>query len=255
MPSPITPSQLQALIPTASGSTCDKLIRVLFTLPSRLVDWYQYVYNEDGTFTDAFKADLCSINCATVTGGGGSFAAPTLSWAGILADRVRLNWNAISGAAYYELMRSTTPNPLTAVLIKETTLLTFDDTTATPDTWYFYWIRARTATTLGSFSPYLEAYASASPPLGLSTPTIVTTTNIPDYVACSWAAIAGATTYEVRRNTSNNFAAATILGTTAQLFFADFGGGLGTSYYYFVRAFNSYVTPGPNSTGVIGVRT
>lgn len=252
MPSPVPPSEFQATLATTTGGTCDRLLRALFTFPSKFLSFYEYLFNEDGTLSDEFKTDLCAIDCAV--SGGVLITAPTLTVGAVVTGQVVLTWSATPGAAYYEVARATGINNVNeAVLIKGTTLLTYTDTTTVDDTWYFYFVRGRSATTVGSWSAYKPGYSSAAPPLALTAPTVSTTTNIPDYTSVSWSAIAGASSYQIRRNTANNFAAATILGTTNTLFYNDFSGGYNVSYYYFAMAVNALVNSA-GSTGVVGKR-
>lgn len=74
----------------------------------------------------------------------GSLSAPT----GVMAsdtkyrDKVRVEWDAIRGATLYRVFRGTTSNSATATDIGNTPANTFLDTTATPGTTFFYWIRA-----------------------------------------------------------------------------------------------------------------
>src|ERR1044071_9338390 len=57
-------------------------------------------------------------------------------------------------------------------------------------------------------------------------------------VGISWNAIAGANLYRIFRNTTNNFAAATAIGTTAEGTFFDTTATSGQTFFYWVRAEN-----------------
>lgn len=255
MPSPISPSLFQSLIPSAGGAICDKLLKALFTFPAKFHEFYAWMYNEDGSFTDAFKTDVCAIDCASLpnNGGGSALNAPVVTWNEYHATYVHLSWTSVAGAAYYEVVRSTTPNVLEGQVCGTTTLNTLDDTGLTVDTWYFYFVRARTATTLGAFSAAKLAWASASPFPASPAPTIFTTNN-PAYVQVHWVGVAGATSYEIRRNGVDNFSTATLIGTTPLLFYTDFSGTLAVPYYYYARPRNDAETY-TASAGVIGTRT
>lgn len=245
---PVTPSVFRSLIPSAAGAACDKFLRALFTFPSKFSAWYSFVYNEDGTFTDDFKATVCAIDCSAVDAGTGGLSAPTLTWAA--GSPVHMSWTSVPGAAYYELARSTSNNIATATLITATTLLNFDDSTVADATWYFYWVRAKTAAAVGPYSPVQMGGQNQTQ---LAAPTVTPTTNIVDHVYLSWATIAGAADYKVYRNTSDTLTAAVLLATTTGRFWNDFTGGLGVSYYYIVLAHNPYNT-GSKPTGVVGIR-
>jgi microcystin-dependent protein len=57
MASPVKPSDVQATIPSSTGSICDKL-QSLFSLATKMATWFSYKYNEDGTISDGYKDDL-----------------------------------------------------------------------------------------------------------------------------------------------------------------------------------------------------
>lgn len=73
-----------------------------------------------------------------------------------------------------------------------------------------------------------------------------------DRVLVSWSAGSGATSYDVRRNTSGNFGGSTVIGTTAGLSFDDTTAVSGTTYRYWVVSKNSTgssATPAGPDTG------
>lgn len=250
MPSPITPSDIKAQLVTASGATCDKFLRGLFSLPTKLYTWFAYVYNEDGSFTDEFKADLCSIDCAAVgTGGGGSgILAPSLTWTP--GTPPRLSWATVAGAAWYELARNTSNVLSESTLVATTTLNFIDDAGAASNTWYFYWVRGVSGSTVGAWS---AAQLGARSAYAVTTVTGLATSGTPDYVELTWTADPEATSYQIVRNTSNTTAGATVLGSVNVPFYHDFTGILSTSYYYFLKASNPY-NGGAFTTGVTGTR-
>lgn len=63
---------------------------------------------------------------------------------GAFADKVRIAWNASSGATHYMVYRNIVndPDSATALLAWWTTELSFDDTTAQAGQTYYYWVRA-----------------------------------------------------------------------------------------------------------------
>lgn len=262
MPNPIQPSSFQSLVPTASGSTCNKFQGVFVSFPTLFSQWYSYLFNEDGSFTTAFQTDLCAINCATlpVTPGpgpsGGPLGATTLTQTPS-NETVILSWPAIPGAIDYELARNTTPDLSSATLITTTVNLTFTDTTVSSDSYYYYWVQGRTPTSSGAFSPMLVAWASTGGTLTLPAPgsLAATTTGGSPSVKVTWAASRGASSYNVYRNTTNTNVGATLLGNSTTHYYSDYSGVVGTSYYYLVTATN-FATNGPtaNGSGVLGSR-
>lgn len=250
MPSPVTPSDIKAQLVTASGATCDKLLRALFTFPTKFYQWFSYVYKEDGTFTDEFKADLCAIDCTTLGGGGGSgLLAPSLTIT--LGATPHVAWNTVAGAAWYELARSTDNLLSEATLISTSTINFFDDGGTSASTWYYYWVRGVNATTQGDWSAAELGAQSNYAVTAAGSP--VASTGNSNYVEFTWDAVPEATSYQVVRNTSNTTAGATVLGTTTVPWFHDFNGVLSTAYYYFVRSYNPH-NSGSYSASALGSR-
>ncbi len=66
-------------------------------------------------------------------------------------------------------------------------------------------------------------------------------------VGITWDAVRGATSYRIFRNTVNDFASATSLGTTAANSFFDTTGVAGQTYFYWVRAENGSVVSSPSA--------
>jgi len=250
MPTPVTPSDIKAQLVTASGATCDKLLRALFTFPSKFYQWFSYVYNEDGTFTDEFKSDVCGIDCSTVGSGGGSgILAPSLTIT--FGATPHIAWNTVAGAAWYEVARSTDNLLTEADLVNTTTLNFFDDGGTSVSTYYYYWVRGVNATTRGDWSA-AELGAQSIYAVSAATSPTASTGNS-NYVEFTWDFVPEATNYEVIRNTANTTVGATTLGTTTVPWFHDFNGTLSTAYYYFVRAYNSHHA-GSYSASALGSR-
>lgn len=259
MPTPITPSTFAAQIPSSAGSVCDKFQKAFKGFPRSFSQWYSYVYNEDGTFTNEFKLDICGIDCAALAatgseaGSGTVLNVPAPVFANNQATQVHITWPSVPGAAYYEVARNTDDNLYGATFVGYTTDTLYDDLTVSASTYYFYWVRARSSTGLSSFSSTLITFTAPSGSLALATPVITASdATIPQYVACTWPAVPGATNYKVYRGGTNVFGASTLLYTTRQLFYNDFLGTPGTGYYYFVQAVNLFGTAA--SAGNLGSR-
>jgi microcystin-dependent protein len=52
MPSPIVPSNIEETVPSSTGSICSKL-EALWSLATKLLTFWEWAWNEDGTATDA----------------------------------------------------------------------------------------------------------------------------------------------------------------------------------------------------------
>lgn len=66
---PVLPAEFKALLPESGDGICtliSKYMRTLFLIKR----WYKYAYNSDGSFSDAFIADLQELSCGTPTGSG-----------------------------------------------------------------------------------------------------------------------------------------------------------------------------------------
>lgn len=63
--SPVRPSQVAACIPDPLTTLSEAIRRVDMELPVLFYQWFSTMFNEDGTITDGFKADLCAMrtNC------------------------------------------------------------------------------------------------------------------------------------------------------------------------------------------------
>jgi len=120
----------------------------------------------------------------------------------------------------------------------------FNDNTAVPKTTYYYWVKASNAYGTSDFSAYDPGYRSDGTP---SPPTNVSASDgiYVDKVQVTWATSANADSYTVYRATQNYFwATKTALGATPNTTFDDTTASVGKTYYYWVKATNSYGTSG-----------
>ncbi|MFC1461936.1 FG-GAP-like repeat-containing protein, partial [Verrucomicrobiota bacterium] len=58
-------------------------------------------------------------------------------------DRVRVTWDAVTGATSYEVWRSTSDSSSSASKLGDASDTTYDDTSAETDITYYYWVKAR----------------------------------------------------------------------------------------------------------------
>lgn len=80
---------------------------------------------------------------------------------GAYADRVRLTWSAATGATGYQVWRNTSASSASATLIGTPATSPFDDTSATPGTTYYYWLKATNTISSSSFFTYDTGYRLA----------------------------------------------------------------------------------------------
>jgi len=61
MPAPIRPSEICALVPSGTSSLCDRMLKVFLQLPRKFCDLASYLFNEDGTLTEAFIREVAVL--------------------------------------------------------------------------------------------------------------------------------------------------------------------------------------------------
>jgi len=124
MPSPVTPNEIKNTLPNVDSGVCDRLKKVIIDFPRKVYAWMSYVYNDDGSFTEEFKQELCQIKCDDIdvgtsgpttdpTGGGQGGSIPkvtqliatpaTRSTGGIV-----LVWQHVDQAISYNIYRTPT---------------------------------------------------------------------------------------------------------------------------------------------------
>jgi PKD repeat protein len=167
---------------------------------------------------------------------------------GTFTDRVRILWSASSGATSYHVYRNTVNNTASASDLGSVTTTGADDMGAVAGTTYWYWVKAFNASGSSSFSLSDTGYRTGTSPT--PTPTTPTAPAAPigvsasdgaftDRVRIVWNPAAGATSYHVYRNVINNSGSATDIGTGPGTAADDMSAVVGTTYWYWVRAFNA----------------
>ncbi|MCG3126217.1 MAG: hypothetical protein CHACPFDD_01047 [Phycisphaerae bacterium] len=163
-----------------------------------------------------------------------------------LCDKVRVTWSAAAGATGYTIWRSTTNNSASATQIGSVTASPFDDLTATPGTTYYYWVKSTNNCGSSAFSTS-NAGSRSQPP---AAPTGVAASDgaYCSYVRVSWNAVSGATGYTIWRNTVNDVATATQIGTDTASPYDNTTAVVGTAYFYWVKATKSCGSSGFSSS-------
>lgn len=236
MPSPRVPSDFKALIPNNSAALCDKY-NDAFLIWAYVADVMAYYFNEDGSISNAFRADICALGCAgsggTGTGSNPNMPAPTGVSAsdGTFSDKIQIVWNAvtpptgIAAVTQYKIYRalSTTSNPNNSVLIGTVSVptITFDDPVdgdLSTGVTYNYWVRATNGIDDSGYSASNVGNASAVttslPPvtdLACTKGFYATGDGVVDLV---WTPVGGASKWDIYRHTIND-------PTTAVLIDAD----------------------------------
>jgi fibronectin type 3 domain-containing protein len=78
-------------------------------------------------------------------------------------DKVRVTWNAVSGATSYEAYRATSSGGA-KTLLTTTAATSHDDTSASPGTIYYYWVRACIASDCSGFGSFDAGFRAVSDP-------------------------------------------------------------------------------------------
>ena len=175
-------------------------------------------------------------------GGGNPPAAPTNLTATGSSQQVSLAWTASSGATSYHVKRgSASGGPYTQIASVSTT--NYTDTGLTNGTAYYYVVSALNSN--GESGNSNEA--TATPNLAIpAAPTGVNVTAGNTQVALTWNASSGATSYNVKRSTTNGGPYTTISSPTSTSY-TDTGLTNGTAYYYVITAVNSAGESGNSS--------
>ena len=192
--------------------------------------WTQY---QSRTSATDYKASSTQLPAPTVTGGNDSQGRPTLKW------------NAVTGAAKYEVYRSYSENG---------TYTKYSTTTGTSYTnisyiengnTYYYKVRALDADgTAGAWSSIVSVTYRAASTGTLSAPTVTGGNDAQGRPTLKWNAVTGAAKYEVYRARSKDgdyIKYSTVTGTsyTNTSYIED-----GNTYYYKVRALDASGTAG-----------
>lgn len=183
---------------------------------------------------------------AACGGGGGSDsapapvtrpAAPTAMTVAAGNNQVTVSWGAVTGATSYNVYRSTTAGEQGS-RVGTSSATSYVDTTAVNGTTYLYQVTAVNAGGEGSPSAQSAGVTPTFAATVPATPSGVTATRATGQVTVTWAAVSGATSYNIYRSTAQA-AQGTLIGSTTTLSFVDTTVVNGTSYYYQVTAVNA----------------
>jgi fibronectin type 3 domain-containing protein len=195
--------------------------------------WYTNEYlQSSGTFN--WSTRIASFKFPSCGAPTSPPVAPTNLIATAGNAQVSLSWTASSGATSYNVKRNTTSGAETTIATGVTTT-SYTDTTVTNGTTYFYVVSAVNA---AGESPNSNE-ASATPVCSIpAAPTGLTPTAGNAQVSLSWTASSGATSYNVKRNTTSGAETTIATGVTTTSY-TDTTVTNGTTYYYVVSASNT----------------
>ena len=214
-------------------SNCDSLTDVYYA--GTAADWAKISIsegNEDLT-SAALRCAPASLSAPTVTGGNDSQGRPTLKW------------NAVSGAAKYEVYRARSMNG-DYIKYSTTTGTSYTNTSYIENgNTYYYKVRAlKSDGTAGAWSSIVSVTYRAASTGTLSAPTVTGGNDAQGRPTLKWNAVTGAAKYEVYRARSKDgdyIKYSTVTGTsyTNTSYIED-----GNTYYYKVRALDANGTAG-----------
>lgn len=222
-----------------------------YTAPGRRTGFFLH-----DTTSTAWNTNGQALFDAAVRWSTNSPNAPTDLTAAPGSTQVQLNWTAVSGATSYNVKRSTTSGgPYASVGTSATT--TFTNTGLTNGTAYYYVVSAMNSGGISADSAQVACTPGAP-----GVPTGLTAVPGVGQVQLNWTAVFGATSYNVKRSTTNGGPYSTV-GTPAANSFLDTTVTNGQTYYYVVSAVNGAgqsanssqvtATPAPPPTAPTGV--
>ena len=226
----------------AGAETSRKSISLIKSVSTRTSDGIYY-YPGTGTVGNNWGNDFAltmAIEPVVPEAPAGVSASDGTSTA-----KIRITWNASSGATYYKVYRATSNSSSGAeILASQVTSPYYDDTTADVGTYYYYWVKAGNASGESDFSASARgrrAYEIPNAPTGVLASDGTSTAG----VIISWNAVASANSYSVWRGTSSSSeAAAEIASGLTSTSYTDTSAVAGTTYWYWVRATNLGGTSG-----------
>ncbi len=184
-----------------------------------------------------YMSDHASVSALSLPDAPAASAVPQTSGA------VAVSWNAVTGAATYNVKRSTDNQNWTVIdsLVSSTSVT---DTGLTGNTTYYYQVQAVNGTGVGSYSASASALTVPAAPTNL-VPTSVSDTEID----LNWSGTAGVT-FAIYRAVGGSATFAPLNTVSGVTTYADTGLTAGQTYAYEVFATNaSGQNPTPASTG------
>lgn len=229
----------------------------------------QWSYSDTGLSLDtayfyrirAINDAGASANSAIAPAGTSAFSAPAeLTLTPTSATQINVSWSAVSGnVSGYNVYRTTKPGtynfgtPLNGEALVSGTF--FSDTTAAPNTMYYYVVRAVGP---AGESP-LSAEAGASGKLSVPTGLLATASSAERRIDLSWTGIAGTgiTGYQVFRGTTPGGESITPISPLLNDMYTSYSDTdvtPGTTYYYVIKTVN-FLNAGSTSSASAEVGT
>ena len=219
-----------------------------YTNTSYIEDGNTYYYKVralDANGTAGAWSSIVSVTYRAVS--TGTLSAPTVTGGTDSQGRPTLKWNAVTGAAKYEVYRSYSRDGSYSKYSTQTSTGYTNSSYLTSGTTYYYKVRALKSD--GTAGPY-SAVVSVTCRLKLTAPSVTGGNDSQGRPTLKWNAVTGAAKYEVYRSASRSgtytkYSTQTSTSYTNSSYLTS-----GTTYYYKVRALGSDGSYGPYSSVV-----
>jgi hypothetical protein len=156
---------------------------------------------------------------------------------GTYTDRIRVTWDASSGAPSYQVWRGSSADGSLAVWLDDTTGTDHDDLAVLPGEMTWYWIRAIAGGVTSALSVADSGFAAAPPePTGFVDAGDGTMVGA---VPVVWSPVSGAGAYQVWRSSTNELVSALRQQITTMTHWNDTGVVPDSAYYYWIAATNA----------------
>lgn len=150
---------------------------------------------------------------------------------------VGILWTPSDDADNYKVYRSANPSGSNPQYLGQTNGNFWDDNSATPGTFYYYFVKASNSCGLSPSSSIQLGYRPLS--LGAVQNVFATNGSNCSIVHITWDLLPTAINYKIYRSTTNNSNSAIFIGNAGTDSFNDGTGTPGVHYYYWVRGENS----------------
>jgi fibronectin type 3 domain-containing protein len=183
-------------------------------------------------YPGTFITNQAGANFAFIFAGGPGTATVTAT--PVSSGQMNLNWTTVSGAASYNVKRSTVNGGSYTTIASGVTATAYSDTGLSAGTTYYYVVSAVVSGSEGLNSSQASALTFPAAPTGLSAAALSSS-----QIKLTWTASSGAASYNVKSSTVSGGSYTTIatgvIGTT----YTNSGRAASTTYYYVVSAVNA----------------
>ncbi len=150
--------------------------------------WVQSALDEEGNFASRYsdeESGWATIALSSVSATDGDYS-----------DRIKITWNKVKGASYYQLYRAESEDGAKNPISEWQQGNTFDDLSAAPGKQYYYWVSASNNSSgfdATGYSTPNTGWRNFAKPSGIK----VSEGTYPDKVVISWNAVPGNPAYRI----------------------------------------------------------